>query len=135
MKYSKQRRNNFVREASKRLGLILRTSRKLSILPQDLTRLDSVAKLKSACVQGTSKYEWAWTTILVLVVASVALYLTMTVDIAGTFDCKKNSSDMFPIQSVRVESSLKLPSKNNQEAIEDPGYPWAPSKLNLRRDR
>ncbi|RZF41543.1 hypothetical protein LSTR_LSTR000257 [Laodelphax striatellus] len=128
MKKTKGLRRDHVKEACRRLGVVLKSSRKLGVKEADLGSLPAVAKL---CAEPTRRGAWTLT-ILGLLVFTV-FFIAFCTDLPSSFSCPGNSSSAATgmIHTVR---KIQVDVADKSDSADDSGA-WMTSQFQLRRDR
>ncbi|XP_054287085.1 uncharacterized protein LOC129002963 [Macrosteles quadrilineatus] len=132
-----------LKEASRKLKVILKNSKKLSISPEDLGRLKGASRLQEVCDEGKTSENWLFygtlgsgflVVLLLIFIISGALQDSMC--------APKNTTKDIQIQTIRIE---RLPLDGPLEAEDstlfndsedgDEGHLRASPHLRLRRGR
>ncbi|XP_075215172.1 uncharacterized protein LOC142321049 [Lycorma delicatula] len=124
MKKFKGLRKDQIREASRRLGTVLKNSQKLGVSEVDLGSLPAVEKLCSSPRRGSGIF------LTVGLLVTALFLLAICTDLPSSLTCHGNSStETSMIHTVR-KTSVDMPDSSKD--YEDT---WLGSQVNLRRDR
>ncbi|XP_022200142.1 uncharacterized protein LOC111057029 [Nilaparvata lugens] len=127
MKKNKGVRRDHVKEACRRLGLVLKSSRKLGVKEADLGSLPAVAKLCAEPRRG------AWTLTIVGLLVFTVFFIALCTDLPSSFSCPGNSSSaatgmIHTVRKIQVDVAEKTVESRREE-------PFMTSQFQLRRDR